>query len=112
MVQPTLFNLALVLRLKQIQSEVGAALTARQAAGRIFRLEDEELSIDPLSEDGAKGPSRGSAVTFRGVKFAYPQRPDAPVGRLICLCSCFICLRDHRHCPAVERTSACPPVLF
>lgn len=63
----------------QIQSEVGAATAARHAAGRIFRLHDDEFPIDPLGEDGAKGPSGGCAVRFSNVKFAYPQRPDARV---------------------------------
>eukprot|EP00903_Cladosiphon_okamuranus_P008530 g8189.t1 len=63
----------------QIQTEVGAANAARHAAGRIFRLEDDELLIDPLGEGGAKGPSKGCSVQFRGIKFAYPQRPDAQV---------------------------------
>ena len=61
----------------QIQSEIGAATTARHAAGRIFRLEDDSLLIDPLGEAGAKGPSKGSAVEFLNVKFTYPRRPDA-----------------------------------
>lgn len=65
----------------QIQSEAGAGTTARHAAGRIFRLEDDSLLIDPLGEDGAKGPSRGSAIEFSGVKFVYPRRPDAQVGK-------------------------------
>ncbi|CAM9429594.1 unnamed protein product [Ascophyllum nodosum] len=63
----------------QIQSEIGAATTARHAAGRIFRLEDDSLLIDPLGEAGAKGPSKGSAVEFLNVKFTYPRRPDAQV---------------------------------
>lgn len=67
----------------QIQSEAGAATTARHAAGRIFRLEDDSLLIDPLGEGGAKGPSRGSAIEFSGIKFAYPRRPDAQVGKKI-----------------------------
>ena len=61
----------------QIQSEIGAATVARHAAGRIFRLEDDSLLIDPLGEAGAKGPSKGSAVEFLDVKFTYPRRPDA-----------------------------------
>ncbi|CAN0353047.1 unnamed protein product, partial [Ectocarpus sp. 12 AP-2014] len=63
----------------QIQSEIGAANAARHAAGRIFFLDDEDLLIDPLGEGGAKGPSGGCAVKFKGIKFAYPQRPDAQV---------------------------------
>ena len=66
---------------KQIQTEVGAANAARHAAGRIFRLEDAEFLIDPLGEGGARGPSKGCSVQFKGIKFAYPQRPDAQVGR-------------------------------
>ncbi|CAM9430112.1 unnamed protein product, partial [Ascophyllum nodosum] len=61
----------------QVQSEIGAATAARHAAGRIFRLEDDSLVIDPLGEAGAKGPSKSSAVEFFGVKFTYPRRPDA-----------------------------------
>ncbi|CAM9333516.1 unnamed protein product, partial [Hapterophycus canaliculatus] len=63
----------------QIQSEIGAASAARHAAGRIFRLDDAELVIDPLGEVGAKGPSKGCSVEFKGIKFSYPQRPDAQV---------------------------------
>lgn len=63
----------------KIQSEIGAANAARHAAGRIFFLDDEDLLIDPLGEGGAKGPSSGCAVKFKGIKFAYPQRPDAQV---------------------------------
>lgn len=61
----------------KIQSEMGAATVARYAAGRIFRLEDESLLIDPLGEAGAKGPSAGGSIEFSRVKFAYPQRPHA-----------------------------------
>lgn len=60
---------------------MGAATAARHAAGRIFRLADEQLLIDPLGEGGAKGASKGCAVEFSGIKFAYPQRPDAQVRR-------------------------------
>lgn len=60
---------------------MGAASSAQHAAGRIFRLEDDTLLIDPLGEGGAKGPSQGSAIEFSGIKFAYPQRPDAQVRR-------------------------------
>lgn len=59
----------------KIQSEWGAATIARYAAGRIFRLEDDSLLIDPLGEAGAKGPSAGGIIEFLRVKFAYPQRP-------------------------------------
>lgn len=66
--------------LEQVNSEVGAAAAARQAAGRIFRLDDEELIIDPLGEGGAKGSSQSAvSVGFRNIKFAYPERPDAQV---------------------------------
>lgn len=41
--------------------------------------------IDPLGEAGATGPSNGCAVQFKGIKFAYPQRPDAQV-RYIRVC--------------------------
>jgi len=63
----------------QIQSEMGAATVARYAAGRIFRLEDDSLLIDPLGEAGAKGPPAGGAIEFSRVKFAYPRRPHAQV---------------------------------
>ncbi|CAN0102225.1 unnamed protein product [Pylaiella littoralis] len=63
----------------QIQNEVGASTAARHAAGRIFRLADDELQIDPLGEGGAKGPSKGCSLQFKGIKFAYPQRPNAQV---------------------------------
>lgn len=63
----------------QIQSEMGAATVARYAAGRIFRLDDDSLLIDPLGEGGAKSHSEGGAIEFLGVKFAYPQRPHAQV---------------------------------
>ena len=58
---------------------MGAANAARHAAGRIFRLADDELLIDPLGDGGARGPSKGCALDFSSVKFAYPQRPDAQV---------------------------------
>ncbi|CAN0165035.1 unnamed protein product, partial [Laminaria digitata] len=58
---------------------MGAANAARHAAGRIFRLADDELLIDPLGDGGARGPSKGCALDFSAVKFAYPQRPDAQV---------------------------------
>lgn len=67
-----------------MNSEVGAAAAARQAAGRIFRLVDEELLIDPLGEGGAKGGDHiTAAVGFKNIKFAYPERPDAQVGLCI-----------------------------
>lgn len=66
--------------ISKVNSEVGAAAAARQAAGRIFRLQDEELLIDPLGEGGAKGGDNiAAAVEFKNIKFSYPERPDAQV---------------------------------
>lgn len=62
---------------------MGAANAARHAAGRIFRLADDELLIDPLGDGGARGPSKGCALDFSSIKFAYPQRPDAQVNVIL-----------------------------
>ena len=73
------YRFLFLIYLEQIQTEMGAANAARHAAGRIFRLADDELLIDPLGDGGARGPSKGCALDFSAVKFAYPQRPDAQV---------------------------------
>ena len=57
------------------------------AAEQIFRVIDAGAasSIDPLSDSGVKhgasggGGAAGLRIEFRGVCFAYPSRPDAPV---------------------------------
>ncbi|CAN0434582.1 unnamed protein product, partial [Discosporangium mesarthrocarpum] len=41
-------------------------------------MEDDEFPIDPLGEGGAKGSTvTAASVSFEGIKFAYPERPDA-----------------------------------
>ncbi|CAM9124263.1 unnamed protein product [Phaeothamnion confervicola] len=63
----------------QINAEMGAQKEGQQAAARIFKAVDEGFKIDPLSEEGAKPAAVSGAVSFHGVKFAYPNRPHVQI---------------------------------
>ena len=63
----------------QISSDAKDAGEGEQAAAKIFRLTDEPLNIDPLSDVGAKPVETKGAVEFKNIFFAYPSRPDMQV---------------------------------
>ncbi|XP_078320541.1 ATP-dependent translocase ABCB1-like isoform X1 [Crassostrea virginica] len=52
---------------------------ATKSATLIFKLLDREPKIDPYSEEGIKDENFTSAVTFKDVRFRYPNRPDVEV---------------------------------
>ncbi len=60
----------------QITGDAKDAGKGQQAAAKIFRLTDEPLNIDPLSEAGAKPAETKGALEFKNIFFAYPSRPD------------------------------------
>ncbi|CAN0191378.1 unnamed protein product, partial [Ectocarpus fasciculatus] len=60
----------------QISSDAKDAGEGEQAAAKIFRLTDEPLNIDPLSEEGARPATTNGAVEFKNIFFAYPSRPN------------------------------------
>ena len=68
-----------VVPIVQISSDAKDAGEGEQAAARIFRLTDEPLNVDPLSEGGAKPTETRGAVEFKNIFFAYPSRPDMQV---------------------------------
>jgi ABC-type multidrug transport system fused ATPase/permease subunit len=55
---------------------MGAQKEGQQAAARVFALSDDTYKIDPMSEAGAKPEGLSGAISFRGIKFAYPTRPS------------------------------------
>ncbi len=63
----------------QISSDAKDAGDGEQAAAKIFRLTDEPLNIDPLSEEGAKPVEVKGALEFKNIFFAYPSRPNMQV---------------------------------
>ena len=63
----------------QISSDAKDAGEGEQAAAKIFRLTDEPLNIDPLSEEGAKPVETEGALGFKNIFFAYPSRPNMQV---------------------------------
>lgn len=63
----------------QMAALLGDVAKARVGAGSIFELVDRVSKIDPSSHDGHAPSSSHGAVAFRGVSFAYPQRPDVTV---------------------------------
>ncbi|XP_072179666.1 ATP-dependent translocase ABCB1-like [Diadema setosum] len=54
---------------------------AKVATAELFQLVDREPEIDTYSEDGEKPASYSGSVSFSGVRFRYPTRPDVPVLR-------------------------------
>jgi ATP-binding cassette, subfamily B (MDR/TAP), member 1 len=60
----------------QVNADMGAQKEGQQAAARVFALSDDTYKIDPLSEAGAKPEGLSGAISFRGIKFAYPTRPS------------------------------------
>ena len=65
--------------LQQISGDAQDAGEGEQAAAKIFRLTDEPLNVDPLSEKGAKPADTMGALGFKNIFFAYPSRPDTQV---------------------------------
>lgn len=63
----------------QISGDTKDAAQGQQAAAKIFRLTDEPLNIDPLSEEGAKPAQTKGALGFQNIFFAYPSRPNMQV---------------------------------
>lgn len=66
-------------RVFQISSDAKDASEGEQAAAKIFRLTDEPLNIDPLSEEGAKPTETQGSLEFKNIFFAYPSRPNMQV---------------------------------
>ncbi|XP_063777549.1 ATP-dependent translocase ABCB1-like isoform X2 [Pseudophryne corroboree] len=52
---------------------------AKMSAAQIFHLLEKEPLIDSYSTDGQRPPQCDGNVTFRGVQFNYPSRPDVQV---------------------------------
>eukprot|EP00752_Nemacystus_decipiens_P011582 g10286.t1 len=63
----------------QITGDTKDAGVGQQAAAKIFRLTDEPLNIDPLSEEGARPTETQGALGFKNIFFAYPSRPNMQI---------------------------------
>ncbi|PVF95031.1 putative Leptomycin B resistance protein pmd1 [Serendipita vermifera] len=67
--------------LAMLAPEITAISNARGAAAKLFATIDRVPPIDSASPDGLK-PDAGTIkgeITFHGVKFNYPSRPDIPI---------------------------------
>jgi len=65
----------------QAQPSMTAFVSGRTAAKKVFDVVDRKPLIDASKTDGlapAEGTVNGK-ITFTGVEFTYPTRPDAPV---------------------------------
>lgn len=49
------------------------------AAGRVFEIIDRVPEIDPYSSDGRTLSSVRGRIDIKGIKFAYPSRPQAVI---------------------------------
>ncbi|KAM5579612.1 ABC transporter B family member 19-like [Rosa sericea] len=49
------------------------------AAGRVFEIIDRVPEIDPYSPVGRKLSNVRGRIEFKGIYFAYPSRPEAPI---------------------------------
>ncbi|XP_046390861.1 ATP-dependent translocase ABCB1-like isoform X2 [Ischnura elegans] len=58
---------------------VNAVSTAIGAASTIFGIIDRVPSIDPYSKEGMKPSEVDGRISFRGVNFFYPTRPEVQV---------------------------------
>lgn len=65
--------------LTQIVPQMIAISKAAAAASDMFAIIDRESKIDSLSTEGAKIDGFKGDIKLRGVRFAYPSRPDIPV---------------------------------
>lgn len=65
--------------LTQIVPQAIAISKATAAATDLFTIIDRRSQIDSLSEDGDKIPDFKGDITLRGLRFAYPSRPNVPV---------------------------------
>ena len=75
----TMFSL---IGLGQIAADAADKADAAGAAASVHELLEEASAIDALDDAaGARPADVSGRVEFRGVEFAYPARPDAPVYR-------------------------------
>ena len=49
------------------------------AAGRVFEIIDRVPEIDPYGSDGRTLSSVRGRIELKGITFAYPSRPQAPI---------------------------------
>lgn len=63
----------------QISGDAKDVGEGEQAAARIFRLTDEPLNVDPLSDEGSKPTEVKGALSFQSIFFSYPTRPDMQI---------------------------------
>ncbi|KAJ2806053.1 Multidrug resistance protein 1, partial [Coemansia helicoidea] len=60
---------------------VSAITTARGSAAKVFAIIDRESPIDPLGDGGTRVERIRGDISFRGIHFSYPTRPDVPILR-------------------------------
>jgi len=65
--------------LMQMAPNLSAFGSGRAAAYKVFQTIDRVPSIDTDNETGSRPATVNGAITFEGVKFNYPTRPDIPI---------------------------------
>jgi len=65
--------------LMQMAPNLSAFGSGRAAAFKVFQTIDRVPSIDTDNESGSRPATINGAITFEGVKFNYPTRPDIPI---------------------------------
>lgn len=65
--------------LTQIAPQTISISKATAAAQELFAIIDRKSQIDSLSQDGTKIADFRGDIQLRGVRFAYPSRPDVTV---------------------------------
>ncbi|WVQ85990.1 hypothetical protein IAT38_008158 [Cryptococcus sp. DSM 104549] len=59
--------------------EMAAITKARSAAAKLFATIDRVPAIDSASPEGLKPDTVNGEISFEGVKFHYPSRPNIPI---------------------------------
>ena len=75
--------LSAVVEIGSFVTYFGAISVARGAAASVFEVIDRKPLIDSSSTEGKKPTDVQGVVSFKGVVFNYPSRPEIPILRSI-----------------------------